>query len=170
MRTIPAIPGIAAIAARRTIIALAAAVLVLLAVAGTAWYQADRGDQQTQARREALRAASSAAVAIFSYDYRTFDAGVAKAKPFVTGPFAKEYADTTASLKATAASEQAVVRAQVSASGVIDTGDGRVDLLLYLNQYRRNSNISGEKVDQNRVVLTMVRVGRAWKVSAASAI
>ena len=43
-------------------------------------------------------------------------------------------------------------------------------MLLYVNQYRRNVNITGEKVDQNRVVLTLVRVGGEWKVSAAAAI
>jgi Mce-associated membrane protein len=43
-------------------------------------------------------------------------------------------------------------------------------LLLYLNQYRRNVNTSGEKVDQNRVVLTMVLVDGEWKVSQAAAI
>ena len=168
----PKIPALTvpAFAARRSILALGVAVLVALGLTGFAWYQADRAGQQAADRHAALSAASAAAAAIFSYDYRTFDASVAKAKPFVTGAFAKEYASTTASLKATATSEQAVVRAQVSASGVIDTNGGKVDLLLYLNQYRRNSNITGEKVDQNRVVLTMVRVGRSWKVSAASAI
>jgi Mce-associated membrane protein len=39
-----------------------------------------------------------------------------------------------------------------------------------VNQYRRNANITGEKVDQNRVVLTMVPVGGAWKVSHAVAV
>ena len=36
--------------------------------------------------------------------------------------------------------------------------------------YRHNANITGEKVDQNRVALTMVRVHREWKVSAATAL
>jgi Mce-associated membrane protein len=43
-------------------------------------------------------------------------------------------------------------------------------VLVYLNQYRRNINVTGEKVDQNRVVLTMTRVGGQWKVTAAQAI
>jgi len=88
----------------------------------------------------------------------------------VTGAFAKEYQDTTATLKATAQKEQAVVQAQVSSVGVIESTGDRVELLVYLDQYRRNTNISGEKVDQNRVVLTMVRVAGGWKVAAASAI
>ena len=43
-------------------------------------------------------------------------------------------------------------------------------LLVYLNQYRRNANVTGEKVDQDRVLLTLVRAGRDCKVSRAAAI
>jgi Mce-associated membrane protein len=155
---------------RRTIVTLGLAVVLVAAVAGFSWYRAAAAGGRDDAGHGAQIAATAAAQAIFSYDYRTFDASVAKARTFVTGAFAKEYAQTTASLKATATSEQAVVQAQVSTTGVIDASAGKVDLLVYLNQYRRNTNVSGEKVDQNRVVLTMVRVGHAWKVSAASAI
>jgi Mce-associated membrane protein len=155
---------------RRGTVVLAALALVVALAVGGLWWQTVRADQRDGDGRSALTAATGAAQVIFSYDYRTFDAGVAKAKPYLTGDFAKEYAQTTASLKATAQQEQAVVQAQVSAGSVIQVADDHVELLLYLNQYRRNTNIDGEKVDQNRVVLTVVRVGGEWKVSAASAI
>ena len=139
-------------------------------VAGFTWY----GHEQTE-RRDAtvtacLAAATPASQAIFSYDYRTFDAGVATARSFLTGAFVNDYATTTANLKATAVQAQAVVQSQVSAVGVVDASPTGIDALVYLNQYRRNANITGEKVDQNRIVLTMVRVGGECKVSAASAI
>ena len=159
-----------ALYSRRGRLVLAVVVLVLAAAVGGLWLQTDRDARREADSRAALTAATTAAQVIFSYDYRTFDAGVTKAKPYLTGAFAKEYADTTASLKATATQEQAVVQAQVSAASVVESAADHVDLLLYLNQYRRNTNISGEKVDQNRVVLTLVRVGGDWKVSAASAI
>ena len=159
-----------ALYSRRGVIALAIAVLVAAAAVGALWLQTDRADQRSADSRAAMSAATAAAQVIFSYDYRTFDAGVAKAKPYLTGDFAKEYAQTTASLKATAQQEQAVVQAQVSAASVVESTGDHVELLVYLNQYRRNTNITGEKVDQNRVVLTLVRVGGGWKVSAASAI
>jgi Mce-associated membrane protein len=149
---------------------LAAATLVCLALAGVLWYtgiQAERGDR---AARESLATATAAAQAIFSYDYRTFDASVRAGKAFVTGGFAKEYAETTATLKPAALREQAVVRAQVSAASVVTASPDRVELLLYLDQYRRNANITGEKVDQNRVTLTMEHVGRDWKVAKAQAL
>ena len=149
---------------------MAVAVLVAAVAVGGLWLRTDRADGRSADARAAMTAATAAAQVIFSYDYRTFDSGVAKAEPYLTGDFAKEYAQTTASLKATAQQEQAVVQAQVSAAGVVESTGDHVELLLYLNQYRRNTNIAGEKVDQNRVVLTMVKVAGAWKVSAASAI
>ncbi len=155
---------------RRGLITLAVVVLVVAAAVGGLWLNTSGTDRRDAQGRAAMTAGTSAAQVIFSYDYRTFDAGVAKAKPYLTGAFAKEYADTTASLKATAQQEQAVVQAQVSAASVIESDGSQVQVLLYLNQYRRNTNISGEKVDQNRVVLTLVRVGGGWKVSQASAI
>ncbi|MEJ3746535.1 hypothetical protein WEI85_27740 [Actinomycetes bacterium KLBMP 9797] len=146
-------------------------VAVLAAVvAGVAWWGHHRADQRTAAVRQSLAAAPAAAKAIFSYDYRTFDTSVANGRLFVTGGFADEYAKTTAALKGTATKEQAVVLAEVSASGVVSAGTDKVELLLYLNQYRRNVNTSGEKVDQNRVVLTMVPVDGEWMVSGAAAI
>ena len=156
---------------RRRVVVLAVATLIVAGVGGYVWAQHHQAQQRESATRACMAAATPAAQAIFSYDYRTFDAGVAAARAFITGDFASEYAKTTASLKPTAVSVKAVVQAQVSAAGVVDvTGDGRVDVLVYLNQYRRNANISGEKVDQDRVVLTMVRGGSGCKVSRAAAI
>lgn len=139
-------------------------------LAGAAWWSHHWAGQREAAVRHSLAAAAPAAKAIFSYDYRTFDTSVANGRLFVTGAFADEYAQTTAALKETAVKEQAVVVAEVSATGVVEAGGDRVELLLYLNQYRRNVNTAGEKVDQNRVVLTMVPVGGEWKVAKAAAI
>jgi len=155
---------------RRIALVLGLAAALALGLATTAWLGADRNQRRERAGAEALAAASAATTAIFSYDYRSFDASVANAKQFITGDFATEYAETTASLKPAAEQEQAVVRAEVSAAGIISAGPDQVEVLLYVNQYRRNVNITGEKVDQNRVVLTLVHVDGRWRVSHALAI
>jgi Mce-associated membrane protein len=154
----------------RAVLALAVAVLLAAGSATTAWWFTHRADRAERAGNEALVAATAATQAIFSYDYRGFDASVSNGQQFVTADFAKEYAQTTAGLKASAVKEQAVVRAEVSAAGVVQAAAAQVEVLLYVNQYRRNANISGEKVDQNRVVLTLVPVDGQWKVSHALAI
>jgi Mce-associated membrane protein len=141
-----------------------------IALAGFAWYGHDQTERRDATVTACLAAATPASQAIFSYDYRTYDAGVANAQSFITGAFVSDYATTTTNLKATAVQAQAVVQSQVSAVGVVDASPSGINALVYLNQYRRNANITGEKVDQNRVVLTMVRVGGGCKVSAAAAI
>ncbi|WP_446209696.1 hypothetical protein [Micromonospora sp. IBSANI012] len=150
--------------------ALVVAIVLATAVAGLAWWGDHRAEQRDTAVRQALATAPAAAKAIFSYDYRTFDDSVANGRSFATGSFGKEYEQTTAALKQTAAKQQAVVAAEVSATGVVTATTDRVELLVYLNQFRRNVNTAGEKVDQNRVVLTLVPVDGEWKVAKATAI
>ncbi|WP_158566526.1 hypothetical protein [Micromonospora craterilacus] len=53
---------------------------------------------------------------------------------------------------------------------MITAEPSRVELLLYVNQYRRNVNTTGEKVDQNRVVLTLVAVDGEWRIAKAIAV
>jgi Mce-associated membrane protein len=154
----------------RLIAVLAVLTVLAAGAAGTAWYAQRQAQARDTAVRQALATATPAAKAIFSYDYRNFDASVSNGRAFVTGAFADEYAETTAALRSTAIAEQAVVLAEVSASGVIEAEPDRVELLVYLNQYRRNANTDGEKVDQNRVVLELRRVGAEWKVARATAI
>ncbi|MFC4017127.1 hypothetical protein ACFOW4_04105 [Micromonospora sp. GCM10011542] len=150
--------------------ALTVAIVLAAALAGLAWFGDHRAAQRDTAVRQALATAPAAAKAIFSYDYRTFDDSIANGRTFATGEFEKEYAQTTAALKETATKQQAVVAAEVSSTGVVTATTERVELLVYLNQYRRNVNTAGEKVDQNRVVLTLVMVDGQWRVAKATAI
>jgi Mce-associated membrane protein len=102
---------------------------------------------------------------LLSYNYQKFDASVAEGRRYATGSFAKQYATSMRDLKANAVKEKAVVQAKVSAAGVVSATGDRVVLLLYVDQYRQNTNIDGQKVDQNRVLMTMVPAAGDWKVS-----
>lgn len=142
-------------------------ILVVLTAAGAAWLwrMSQERNATRAARTGAAAAAQAAAPAILSYDYRTYDASVARGRKYTAGKFAKQYASSTRELKASAKKEKAVVRATVSASGVVSASPDEVVLLLYVNQYRQNTNIDGQKVDQNRVVMTLSRRGDTWKVT-----
>jgi Mce-associated membrane protein len=148
--------------------ALIAAIAVLAAVAAFFGFDSWRTQRRDAAAMEALAAAPGAATALFSYDYRSFDAAVSRGKDYATGTFATQYAQTTAALKESVVKEQAVVTAKVSATGLISATPDKVEVLLYIDQHRRNVTVSGEKVDQNRIVLTFIRVRGQWKVSAAA--
>jgi Mce-associated membrane protein len=144
--------------------------VVLAAFAAWAWFAERSSHEKETASRESVAAATAAARAIFSYDHKGFDAAVNNGKSFTTGEFTREYEQTTSALREAVISEQAVVRAEVSAAGVVQAQPDRVEVLLYVNQYRKNVNIQGEKMDQNRIVLTMVHTAQGWKVSQAAAI
>jgi Mce-associated membrane protein len=129
---------------QRLVLVLAFAVLAGGGAGGYAWHDHEQAKHRDAAARACMNAATPAAQAIFSYDYRAFDASVDKARSFITGDFVGEYAKTTAALKPTAVKVQAIVQAQVSAVGVVAVTDGDVEVLVYLNQYRR-SGITGER-------------------------
>jgi Mce-associated membrane protein len=147
---------------------LVAAIVAVAVGGGYAYYSSWRIHQRDVAAAQALAVAPEAATAIFSYDYRTFDAAVANGRQYATGTFAHEYARTTTALKDSVVAERAVVSAQVSVSGVVRADPDHVEVLLYVDQHRRNVTITGERVDQNRIVLTLIRVSGTWKVSAAA--
>jgi Mce-associated membrane protein len=143
---------------------------LLLLFAGMALWQERASAAREDASRESVAAATAAARAIFSYDHKGFDAAVRNGVAFTTGDFTREYEQTTGALREAVMSEQAVVRAEVSAAGVVSATADRVEVLLYVNQFRKNVNIEGEKMDQNRVVLTMLRTPGGWRVVQAAAI
>jgi Mce-associated membrane protein len=156
--------------ARRLALILAVVTVVAAGAGGYLWWQRDAAATRETASKASVAAAGTAAQAIFSYDYRSWEASVANGSRYTTGGFSGEYVKMTAGLKPLATTEKAVVQAQVSAAGVEEVTGDTVTVLVYLNQYRRNAKISGEKVDQNRVVLTMRRADGTWKVAAAAAV
>ncbi len=133
-------------------------------------YTASFGEGVGRARNEATSVAQAAAPVILSYDYRTYDANVARARRYIGGDFAKQYATSTRDLKKNAVKAKAVVRATVAATSVVSATNNTVVVLLYVDQYRQNSNIDGQKVDQNRVLMTLTRSSGAWLVTKVLAV
>ena len=72
----------------RAILAIGLAAALVLGLAATAWVTADRRQRSDRASADALAVAKTATTAIFSYDYRSFDASVANGRQFITGEFA----------------------------------------------------------------------------------
>ncbi|WP_426563116.1 hypothetical protein ACPPVT_19250 [Angustibacter sp. McL0619] len=146
----------------------ALAVLLLLAVAGAgAFVLLDRrAEAADQARGQAVRAASSAATRILSYDYRHLDADFAAGKALTTGAFADQYARTTGdAVKSLATQTKATVVAQVAATGVQRASAHQFVVLLFVNQTTTSNRLERPQVDQNRVEMTMVERDGRWLVS-----
>nr|WP_202122136.1 hypothetical protein [Streptomyces sp. BA2] len=160
------------------------AVLALLTVAGLVavavlgWQYRD-GRQVEAARAQALAAAQKAAPLVLSYDHRHLDRDFAAARGRLTGSFREEYGRTTKAVVApTAKKYRGVVKASVvtppdggaPAASVASASADSAVVVLFVNQVTKSTQVSGSRVDLNRVRMTLTRTTDGWKVSAVDAL
>ncbi|MEU1259165.1 hypothetical protein ABZ445_38345 [Streptomyces chartreusis] len=151
------------------------AALVATAVLG--WQYRD-GRRTESARTQALTAAQKAAPVVLSYDYRHLDKDFARARTHLTGGFHAEYGKTTkAVVGPTAKKYRAVVKATIAApatgtpaASVVSASPDKVVVLLFINQVTESTQVSGARVDLNRVRMTMTHADGGWKVSGVDAL
>jgi Mce-associated membrane protein len=110
-------------------------------------------------------------VTVLSYDYRHLDADFAAAQALTAQPFTGEYQRTTTkAVRPVAVKNAAVVKASLSAAGVVRATPDRAVVLAFVNQTTTSSRLQRPQVDQNRVELTMVRSGSGrWLVAGVRA-
>lgn len=160
------------------------AVLALLTVAGLVavavlgWQYRD-GRQVEAARAQALAASQQAAPLVLSYDYRHLDRDFTAARDRLTGSFRDEYGRTTKTVVApTAKKYKGVVKASVvtppdggaPAASVASASADSAVVVLFVNQVTKSTQVSGSRVDLNRVRMTLTRTTDGWKVSAVDAL
>ncbi|MEV5936842.1 hypothetical protein AB0L56_30045 [Streptomyces sp. NPDC052079] len=150
--------------------------LVAVAVLGLQYRDARRADA---ARGEALAAARKAAPVVLSYDHRHLERDFSRALAHLTGDFREEYRRTTKTVVApTAAKYRGVVKATVveppgggaPAASVVSAAPDRVVVLLFVNQVTVSTQVTGPRLDLNRVRMTLSRTSQGWKVSGVDAL
>ncbi|MGP3980479.1 hypothetical protein [Streptomyces sp. KR80] len=158
---------------------LAVLVVAGLVAAGLLGWEYREETRTDQARTEALAAAQKAAPVILSYDYRHLDKDFAAARRHLTGSFQNKYKKTTTSVVApTAKKYQGVVTATVAkppaggepAASVVSASPEKVVVLLFMNQVTKSTQVSGPRLDLNRVRMTLVDTPQGWKVSTLDAL
>ncbi|GGO98476.1 hypothetical protein [Wenjunlia tyrosinilytica] len=166
---------------RRGLLSAVLAILVVAALAATgvlAW-QYREAERTRQARTQALAAARKAAPVIMSYDYRRLDRDFAAARGHLTGAFREKYRKTTEGVVApTARKYHGVVRATVAepptggtpAASVVSASPDRVVVLLFMNQVTNSTQVTGPRLDLNRVRLTLVPTPHGWKITTVDAL
>jgi Mce-associated membrane protein len=182
----PRVPGAPA-GLRRTftvlvcIVVALAALLVVELVRGPAGSQtqslstgASSGNPQDAASlsNAALQEAIDEGPTLFSYDYRTLDKDLNAARGVTTGAFTTQYDQVSVpAVKPLAVKYQVVVTAKVLAATVVDNSNLKaIKVMLFLDQVVKNSQLAAPRLDANRTILTMVPVGKGWKVAGVSAI
>ncbi len=159
------------------VLGVVAAALVVVATVGVADGMGIRGYQELQAqqeveqaRRTAPAAADRAAAAILAYDYRTLEADRDAAARFMTEEYKAKYEKTFGLVLENAPKLEAVVTAEVKASGVVHADPDRVNVLLFVNQRTVSTANNGEpQLALNRVVFAMEEQDGTWLVDGITA-
>ncbi|WP_367323630.1 hypothetical protein [Streptomyces sp. HUAS ZL42] len=165
---------------RRRLLTASLCVLLVagLVAAGVLGWRYREGMRAEQARGQAVAAARQAAPIVLSYDYRHLNRDFAAAQTRLTGHFRDEYRKTTTTVVGpTATKYHGVVKATVAdptggtpAASVISSSPDRAVVLLFVNQVTTSTQVSGSRVDLNRVRMTLTRTEDGWKVSGVDAL
>ncbi|HET6938749.1 MAG TPA: DnaJ domain-containing protein, partial [Nocardioides sp.] len=143
----------------------ALAILVALALAAAGYLYAQPSDSAiADGTSEAQGAAEHAATTILAYDYRHLDADQKAAGGLMTSSYQKKYDALFSQIAANAPDLKAVVSAQVIASGIVRSGEDRVQVLVFVNRPTQRKDQTEPVVYRDQVVMTMAKSGGDWLV------
>lgn len=155
------------------VIATAVVTVLLLTVTVVVWLGSDSAPESISTgpsrvdeseTRAAQAAAETAIVPVISYDYRTLEADAAAAKSYMTEDYREKYDETFSIVSEYAPSTKTVVTVEVVASGIVRTGDDRVDVLLFVNRPTTNKEYTEPVVYRDQVTVQMELVDGEWLV------
>jgi Mce-associated membrane protein len=161
---------------RSTLVGLVAAALCVPAAVGVVLLdvRASATTGHNAARHGALAAAARITHDILSYDYRTIDQDIARARAETTGTFARQYAAATAELRTQAVATRAIVQARVRDTGVVTAGSKQVVVLVFADQVSvtraSTRSVPTTRLIPSAVQLTLTDVGGRWRVATLSAV
>lgn len=115
---------------------------------------------------EAQSVAEQAIVPVLSYDYRTLEDDAAAARSYMTEDYQEKYDQLFAVLEESAPGAQAVQDTEVVASGIVRTGEDRVDVLVYVNRPTTNKEFVEPRIFSDWTTVRMLRVDGDWLVDA----
>jgi Mce-associated membrane protein len=160
---------------RRLLTALLVLVAVALAFRGVLDHLGLRRLQDSErAAVSALATARSYAVDLLSYDYRTIDRDLARARGHATGPLADQYRRLAERLAPDARRRQTVQQATVVAAGVESATPDKVQVLVFVNLITTRTGpgqtVPRQQVTRSRARLVLVTQGDGWQVSGLSSL
>ncbi len=166
------------LASSRLLGILLALCLVLGGVAGYAWWRSENPEDgvapsgaitSAEARDAGMTAASTLTTKVLSYDWKTLDADMKAAEAVLAPTFRAEYARAMGNVKAQTVKNQVKLTAQVVATSIISASEKKVQALVFVNQVTTAKGSGNQRLDQNRVRVTLTRDGGDWRVSKMDA-
>ncbi|RSN71067.1 hypothetical protein DMH08_03630 [Actinomadura sp. WAC 06369] len=115
------------------------------------------------ARRDAVAAASNAAKALSSYDYRTLETDLKSASATTTGELRGEFDKLAAQLRTQATQQQAVSTTTVLKAGAVSAKPDEVVVLVYANRASAtNKDTEARLPEPLRIRMVMVEKDGEW--------
>ncbi|UUZ60651.1 hypothetical protein [Nocardioides sp. B-3] len=139
--------------------------LAAVAVGVALWARQTGEDTAVEdAARAAQSAAELAIVPVLSYDYESLEADRDRAKSYVTADYFKDYDQLFGVITDNAPSTQTKVSAEVIASGIVRSGEDRVDVLVFVDRPTTNKLTPEPVIYKDRVTVSMQKVGEDWLI------
>jgi Mce-associated membrane protein len=140
-------------------------VLTLALLGFTAYLWTTPSDEAVEdSTRTAQSAAERAIVPVLSYDAKTLDEDQADAQAYLTSDYRAEYDKLFELIRENAPGVGTKVDVEVVASGIVRSGEDRVEVLLFVNRPTTNKQQAEPVVYKDQVTVTMERVGDDWLV------
>lgn len=144
----------------------AAAVLaVVLAGAGWEGWLLFQHHQRDVAAAQALDAAKKYILALTSVDAGAIDKNFATVLDGSTGEFKDMYTKSSAQLRQALITNKAAAHGTVVDAAVKSAADGRVEVVLFVDQSVSNAAAPTPQLDRSRVEMTMEKVDGRWLAS-----
>lgn len=146
---------------------LTAALVAALALSGWLLLERREAGQVATAREEATAQARVAAVALTSYDHATLARDFDAVRDLAVDPFASQFEKASRTLTEVLEKYEGTADGKVVRAAVSSADEGRVQVLLFVDQTVTSAMQEQPRVDRNRIAMTLVRTDDGWRVSEA---
>jgi Mce-associated membrane protein len=146
------------------LVILACAVLVVAVGCLALWHQRTEDVAVENARQDGLAAAQSAAKDLLSYNYRTLDYDLAKAKSEMTPAMAKSYTEYWKIFRPSVEKSQTQALTQIQVAAVTQVTADRLEALFFVKMISVNAAHKEPQVDTSWPRLQMRKIGKKWLI------
>lgn len=167
-------PLIASFRLLRVLVALCVVLAVLTAAAW--WFSRSESDADTKgpitsvgARDAGLQAATRLTEKVLSYDWKTLSRDTREAEALMAPSFRAEYAKAMGRVKDQTLKNKVTLEAKAVATSIVSADEHKVVALVFVNQVTTAAGTRNQRLDQNRVLVTLTRGEGEWRVSKLDA-
>lgn len=146
------------------LVLLACACLVMAIGCLALWHQDAHDRAVERAREDARAAAQSEAKDLLSYNFRTLDYDLSKAKSEMTPGMARSFDDYWRIFRPSVLKSQTQALTQVQVTGVTDATPTRVEVVLFVKMISVNAAHKEPQVDTSWPRLQMRKAGKRWLI------